>query len=291
MPSPAEEMRDSYRKKPVVIQAYQHQGNPFTAPMWLRNAIMQGSVKAHPNAIECLEITTLEGQMIANRGDWIIRGVKGELYPCKPDIFQATYEPAEGSAADEPTCPSCGSPDCPFCAPAPLGDEGLRKIVDEIIAGGVRRSDGTFDGLAVSGMLLEAMRRVQALSRHPLPAATDGWQPIETAPKDRVILGMMPDSTFHAMRWVPQEKPHHDKAGWIMAPPGHFRLEPVSWLDSPIAGDERIRKALQKIKTMCVGDGWDRSEHMQTDLRLAIADIIDAALASPPADTSAEKKT
>ena len=39
-------------------------------------------------------ITTLEGVMRADNGDWIIRGVKGELYPCKPDIFEATYEPA-----------------------------------------------------------------------------------------------------------------------------------------------------------------------------------------------------
>ncbi len=41
-----------------------------------------------------LEIPTLEGTMHASQGDWIIRGVKGELYPCKPDIFEATYEPA-----------------------------------------------------------------------------------------------------------------------------------------------------------------------------------------------------
>lgn len=42
-----------------------------------------------------LEILTLEGKMTADVGDWIIRGVKGEFYPCKPDIFEATYEPAE----------------------------------------------------------------------------------------------------------------------------------------------------------------------------------------------------
>ena len=40
-------------------------------------------------------IVTLEGVMTANAGDWIIRGVKGEIYPCKPDIFEATYEPCE----------------------------------------------------------------------------------------------------------------------------------------------------------------------------------------------------
>lgn len=42
-----------------------------------------------------LVIPTLEGAMLANEGDWIIRGVKGELYPCKSDIFELTYEPVE----------------------------------------------------------------------------------------------------------------------------------------------------------------------------------------------------
>ncbi len=40
-----------------------------------------------------MQIPTLEGRMRANIGDWIIRGMKGEVYPCKPDIFEATYEP------------------------------------------------------------------------------------------------------------------------------------------------------------------------------------------------------
>jgi hypothetical protein len=42
-----------------------------------------------------MHIPTLEGLMVGIEGDWIIRGVKGELYPCKPDIFAATYEPVE----------------------------------------------------------------------------------------------------------------------------------------------------------------------------------------------------
>jgi hypothetical protein len=48
-----------------------------------------------------LAVYTLEGVMKASVGDWIIRGVKGELYPCKPDIFEATYEPAAVSSAAE----------------------------------------------------------------------------------------------------------------------------------------------------------------------------------------------
>ena len=45
-----------------------------------------------------LAIQTLEGVMIANPGDWIIKGVQGEFYPCKPDIFEATYEPVEATS-------------------------------------------------------------------------------------------------------------------------------------------------------------------------------------------------
>lgn len=58
-----------FRKKPVVIVAYQ-------TPL-------------------ALDIPTLEGLMHADAGDWIITGIKGERYPCKPDIFAATYEPVE----------------------------------------------------------------------------------------------------------------------------------------------------------------------------------------------------
>jgi hypothetical protein len=68
-------------------------------PEWFRNAYEgrnEAGVKTiigvnHPSAIE---IVTLEGTMRADVDDWIICGVKGELYPCKPDIFEATYEPA-----------------------------------------------------------------------------------------------------------------------------------------------------------------------------------------------------
>jgi hypothetical protein len=85
-----------YRKKPLVIEAFEvHPDDGRTRqlpPMWLVNAMLAGIVKALPNG--GLTIGTLEGEMHASVGDWIIKGVKGELYPCKPDIFAATYEPA-----------------------------------------------------------------------------------------------------------------------------------------------------------------------------------------------------
>ena len=52
-----------------------------------------------PTDLRMLRLPTLEGNMIASPQDWIIRGVSGEFYPCKPDIFMATYEPAGGEAS------------------------------------------------------------------------------------------------------------------------------------------------------------------------------------------------
>lgn len=79
---------EQWRKKPVVIEA-----------MRLTYAGRDGAAKwCGGTFVPCddggwLEIRTLEGIMSASIGDWVIRGIKGEFYPCKPDIFEATYEP------------------------------------------------------------------------------------------------------------------------------------------------------------------------------------------------------
>jgi hypothetical protein len=79
-----------YRKKPVVIEAFQWTGQrPHDWPEWATNW-PQGWVTLIEG--RDLVVDTLEGRMSASLGDWIIKGVKGELYPCKPDIFDATYE-------------------------------------------------------------------------------------------------------------------------------------------------------------------------------------------------------
>lgn len=76
-----------FRKKPVVIEAIQWRGDIES-----ELAINQlGTCESVPMT-DTLKISTLEGVMIASLFDWIIKGVKGELYPCKPDIFAATYE-------------------------------------------------------------------------------------------------------------------------------------------------------------------------------------------------------
>lgn len=86
-----------YRKKPVVIEAFLWTGDQHQIedPAWACEAIKAGGIWfSNPGTPEvCLEIVTLEGTMTARRGDYIIKGVKGEIYPCKPDIFELTYEP------------------------------------------------------------------------------------------------------------------------------------------------------------------------------------------------------
>lgn len=82
-----------YRKRPVVIDAIQITTG-MDQPDWLDDAILSDKIKYHATNAGELSITikTLEGLMIGNNGDWIIRGVNGEFYPCKDDIFQKTYE-------------------------------------------------------------------------------------------------------------------------------------------------------------------------------------------------------
>lgn len=88
-----------FRKKPVVITAVETScvislaKNQWDAiPEWFREAHLNGSVEVQPDHIN---IKTREGTMRADWDDFIIRGVQGELYPCKPDIFRATYELVE----------------------------------------------------------------------------------------------------------------------------------------------------------------------------------------------------
>jgi len=84
-----------YRKKPVVIEAMKFGGmDDYLAIVeWMKES---GDTFALADEVRystpLMMIQTLEGTMAANPGDWIIRGVKGEFYPCKPDIFEATYE-------------------------------------------------------------------------------------------------------------------------------------------------------------------------------------------------------
>lgn len=83
-----------YRKKPVEVEVWQFNGEdrmdwpqPFAYANELKAVLHHTEPRVH-----AIEIGTLEGKMIAVVGDWIIQGVKGEYYPCKPNIFELTYE-------------------------------------------------------------------------------------------------------------------------------------------------------------------------------------------------------
>ena len=82
-----------FRKKPVVIEAVRWDGsNTAEVADFMETS---PAFSSDDKGSAWVDIHTPEGTMRADKGDWIIRGVKGEFYPCKPDIFAATYEPAE----------------------------------------------------------------------------------------------------------------------------------------------------------------------------------------------------
>jgi hypothetical protein len=86
-----------FRKKPLVIDAIQYTGSNWDA-VWkwfLGFHKAQKLGQFYETDGHRIKIGTQEGTMFADANDWIIRGVKGEFYPCKPDIFEETYEPAE----------------------------------------------------------------------------------------------------------------------------------------------------------------------------------------------------
>lgn len=105
-----------YRKKPVVVDAIQWAGYNSTeikafagdsAEVYIHDAAWSAGVA--PLRVE-VTIYTLEGNMRASVGDYIIKGVHGEFYPCKPDIFEETYEPVEYEMND------CKLNPCGFCS-------------------------------------------------------------------------------------------------------------------------------------------------------------------------------
>lgn len=90
-----------YRKKPVVIEAVRWEPDKPARglPDWFLKMLAMNPER-YDEATGDLLIQTLEGAMIARPGDYIIRGVEGEVYPCKSSIFEATYEPASDAGGE-----------------------------------------------------------------------------------------------------------------------------------------------------------------------------------------------
>lgn len=97
-----------FRKRPVVIEAFQYQAHGTARdnwPTWFHEAWekpsqAKGAAYCRNDGELRTFITTLEGTHEVRVGDWIIRGIQGELYPCKSDIFDATYEPVTDSTPE-----------------------------------------------------------------------------------------------------------------------------------------------------------------------------------------------
>ncbi|WP_212635541.1 zinc finger-like domain-containing protein [Ralstonia insidiosa] len=140
-------LSNQYRKKPVVIEAVKIEKRmDLTSPAWWAEAIQSNAVIVHgmgkfTRDQPWVEISTLEGVMRGDDGDWIIRGVKGELYPCKPDIFSQTYEPAalraqadagqfKCAAREQGTAGGHGAADCdwPTCSCDPHASRVIEAL-------------------------------------------------------------------------------------------------------------------------------------------------------------------
>lgn len=133
-----------FRKLPVEIDAIQFTGldDYLHIVQWMKDS---GDTYALANEVRyqtpLMLIQTLEGTMAANPGDWIIRGVQGEFYPCKPDVFAATYEPVE----EEPCIirPYVIPDHFGMIEPATDAEAARRPRYDDYVIGGVPGVIGT----------------------------------------------------------------------------------------------------------------------------------------------------
>lgn len=111
-----------FRKKPIVVDAVQFVGLGLANPGPLPPGVCAEGTKLRDCIAHSAHVHTLEGPLVCSPGDWIIRGVRGEYYPCKPDVFAATYEAVRcygcgrESTDDEPVeVPDCGAWFCAAC--------------------------------------------------------------------------------------------------------------------------------------------------------------------------------
>jgi hypothetical protein len=164
-----------FRTKPVVIEAMQFDGSRESAQQVVDWAGVPDTMAV------CLvgdnleiDIVTLEGVMHARAGDWVIRGIKGELYPCNPDIFAATYEPGGAVLMPDPSLRSAW------------------QIVAAYVTEQVSEARMTWGLPAAMELLADHFdTRVdegQPPACPPTGSTAAGWKPIATAPKDGYLL-------------------------------------------------------------------------------------------------------
>lgn len=134
-----------YRKKPVVIEAFRYDGDlknengEYNIPQWAVEAHDKGTLFFDG---PILKVKTLEGDMVAEVGDYIIKGIKDELYPCKSDIFEATYEEvAESQKTEDQSAKKMKQPVEPTKESKETTETGLLKGLSLVsIADGVEQT-------------------------------------------------------------------------------------------------------------------------------------------------------
>lgn len=121
----AKEYIERYRKKPVVVEAIRFTRSNFhIVSEFTGGKADYLTIERCPNGRCYCLVETLEGNMVANEGDYIIKGVHGEFYPCKPDIFEKTHE-LESTAADVVEVVRCS--ECRAWCPCSSGKAGTCK--------------------------------------------------------------------------------------------------------------------------------------------------------------------
>ncbi|WP_186215998.1 hypothetical protein [Burkholderia gladioli] len=172
----------AFRKKPVIIEAHQlprppldgstnesHEDAVWAFVAWAKRVAFENFTSEGDGHIA---IETLEGTMIATPGDWIIKGVKGEFYPCKPDIFAATYEPADAAPA------------APVAAAAPPSLADACEVLRDAVAAKSMLAIGMVHGLAsfAKGDAATAMRP-ETTSEHIARDIREGRFPKQSEPQ------------------------------------------------------------------------------------------------------------
>lgn len=299
-----------FRKKPVVIEAWRIVPNS-PQPSWVREALAKsegvtGAIDWDA-AGEGMWINTLEGCMTANEGDWLIKGIKGELYACKPDIFEATYEAVDVDADRE----ARGVP------------QGWKLIKDSTHAERSWPDDVTSGqslyscccaecGRNFNGHKWRACCRVCA-EAPPAPAAQvgkAGWLPIKTSPKDgSKFLAMTAHGHVRLVHWADPRadkypiEPEPNREMWPTAPI-YWRSLKSLVSPAPAAQAEQHRPDVLERLTYhalerddltleeCLSflaDGW-RKVHGRTE-RQMVMQILALLAGAPaqPAEVKAER--
>lgn len=178
-----------YRKRPVIIEAEQFTQARLEAYLFDKSPLPPGlevvQSNYHPGDRKVWGFTagirTLEGFMTADIGDWIITGVKGEHYPCKPDIFAATYEPADGPAQQD----------------ADKVDEWSKDAVHDLFKRNCVDHPGNYE--VTPGQALSIAKTL--LAKRVQPASAEDAKPARAKASSAPSPLNMNDKAFWAMGW------------------------------------------------------------------------------------------